>query len=199
MRSPCTTSASATRYFDVVRRLADEFPTETWSEERSTTSPLTTSSATTTRRRTRRSARCSARFPSGRYAERAAWKIRAGGGKSDNTETIRVFERGSANFPRSDWLFVVRVRAADSIVCDYARKVGRSRGGRRGDARLVDAARRHGPDAAARTRVLSGTHACRGRARRPAGDRALREVCGPHARALGDAELRDLRAGAGRL
>ena len=44
-------------------------------KRRSTTSPPTTSSRTTTRGRTRRSASCTTKFPGGRYAERAAWKL----------------------------------------------------------------------------------------------------------------------------
>ena len=107
-----------------MRRLADEFPTETWSEE--ALNHLAThyivsdddAKADETFRE------MFARFPSGRYAERAAWKIGWRAYQSRQyTETIRVFERGSANFPRSDWLFVVRVRAADLDLCDYARKV----------------------------------------------------------------------------
>ena len=97
-------------YFRVVRRLADEFPTQTWSEE--ALNHLAThyivsdddAKADETFRE------MFARFPSGRYAERAAWKIgwlayRA----RQYADTIRVFERGSTNFPRSDyrpaWLY----------------------------------------------------------------------------------------------
>ena len=97
-------------YFDVVRRLADEFPTETWSEE--ALNHLAThyiisdddAKADETFRE------MFARFPSGRYAERAAWKIGWRAYRSRQyAETIRVFERGSDNFPRSDyrpaWLY----------------------------------------------------------------------------------------------
>ena len=51
-----------------------------------------------------------ARFPRGRYAERAAWKAGwASYRKSDMGETVRHFESASASFPRSDyrpaWLY----------------------------------------------------------------------------------------------
>jgi soluble lytic murein transglycosylase len=97
-------------YFHVVRRLADEFPTETWSEE--ALNHLAThfivsdddGKADETFRE------MFARFPSGRYAERAAWKIGWRAYRNRQyAETVRVFERGSANFPRSDyrpaWLY----------------------------------------------------------------------------------------------
>ena len=97
-------------YFRIVRRLADEFPTQTWSEE--ALNHLAThyivsdedAKADATFRE------MFARFPSGRYAERAAWKIGWLAYRNRQyAETIRVFERGSANFPRSDyrpaWLY----------------------------------------------------------------------------------------------
>ena len=50
------------------------------------------------------------KFPTGHYAERAAWKIGWWAYRSDNyAETVRVFEGAAANFPRSDyrppWLY----------------------------------------------------------------------------------------------
>ena len=51
-----------------------------------------------------------ASFPTGRYAERAAWKIGwRRTGTASYADTIRVFERAAADFPRSDyrppWLY----------------------------------------------------------------------------------------------
>jgi soluble lytic murein transglycosylase len=50
------------------------------------------------------------RYPTGRFAERAAWKAGWWAYRHDDfAETIRIFERGSASFPRSDyrpaWLY----------------------------------------------------------------------------------------------
>jgi len=50
------------------------------------------------------------KFPTGRYAERAAWKLGWRAFRSEHFEdTVRVFDRASADFPRSDyrpaWLY----------------------------------------------------------------------------------------------
>jgi soluble lytic murein transglycosylase len=99
-----------TEYFRVVRRIADEFPTQTWSEE--ALNHLAThyirddadAQADETFREMFR------RFPSGRYAERAAWKIGWGAYRSRQyAETVDVFAQAAAAFPRSDyrpaWLY----------------------------------------------------------------------------------------------
>ena len=97
-------------YYRVVRRIVDEFPDQSWAEE--ALNNLATQyilqgdddSAEKTFRE------MYDKFPTGHYAERAAWKIgwwayRAG----KYGETIRVFEGAAANFPRSDyrppWLY----------------------------------------------------------------------------------------------
>ena len=97
-------------YFRVVRRLADEFPTQTWSEEalNHLATHYIVSDEDAKADETFRE--MFARFPSGRYAERAAWKIGWLAYRNRQyADTIRVFERGSANFPRSDyrpaWLY----------------------------------------------------------------------------------------------
>lgn len=97
-------------YFRVVRRLADEFPAETWSEQalnHLATHYIVTDDDAKADETFRE---MFARYPSGRYAERAAWKIGWRAYRSRQyAETIRVFERGSTNFPRSDyrpaWLY----------------------------------------------------------------------------------------------
>jgi soluble lytic murein transglycosylase len=50
------------------------------------------------------------RYPAGKFAERAAWKAGWWAYRTDNfAETVRIFERGAASFPRSDyrpaWLY----------------------------------------------------------------------------------------------
>ena len=50
------------------------------------------------------------RFPGGRFAERGAWKAGWWAYRENNfAETIRIFERGAVQFPRSDyrppWLY----------------------------------------------------------------------------------------------
>jgi peptidoglycan lytic transglycosylase len=97
-------------YFRLVRRIADDFPTQTWSEE--ALNHLAThfivddqdAKADETFRE------MYARFPGGRYAERAAWKIGWLAYRNQQyAETIRVFEGAAAQFPRSDyrppWLY----------------------------------------------------------------------------------------------
>ena len=89
-------------YFRVVRRIADDFPTQTWSEE--ALNHLAThfivddqdAKADETFRE------MYARFPGGRYAERAAWKIGWLAYRNQQyADTIRVFESAAARFPRS--------------------------------------------------------------------------------------------------
>jgi soluble lytic murein transglycosylase len=97
-------------YFRIVRRIADDFPTQTWSEE--ALNHLAThfivddedAKADETFRE------MYARFPGGRYAERAAWKIGWLAYRNQQySDTIRVFEGAAARFPRSDyrppWLY----------------------------------------------------------------------------------------------
>ena len=94
----------------------------------------------------------------------------------------------------------MRVRAADLDLCDYARKVetflAEVAAATRAWSTLLGGTL---PTPLREPRVFFGTHYVPWDA--PGGRlaTALREVCGPHARARGDAELRDLRAGAGRL
>jgi soluble lytic murein transglycosylase len=97
-------------YLRVVRRIADEFPKEKWAEE--ALNNLATRSIIQNN-----DARADAafrelidKFPSGRYAERAAWKIGWWAYRNGQYgDTIRYFEGGAVAFPRSDyrpaWLY----------------------------------------------------------------------------------------------
>jgi soluble lytic murein transglycosylase len=106
-------------YFRVIRRVADDFPTQTWSEE--ALNHLAThfivddqdAKADETFRE------MYARFPGGRYAERAAWKIGWLAYRNQQyADAIRVFEGAAARFPRSDyrppWLYW-SARAYDAL------------------------------------------------------------------------------------
>ena len=97
-------------YLAVVRRIVDEFPTQSWAEEAlnnlATHYILQTDdqNAETTFREMYE------KFPTGHYAERAAWKIGWWAYRSAKyAETVRVFESAAAHFPRSDyrppWLY----------------------------------------------------------------------------------------------
>ena len=73
-------------------------------KRRSITWAPTTSSRTTTRRLLRRSPSSMEKFPAGQRAERAAWKSGWWAYKNaDYGETVRVFEKAAASFPRSDY------------------------------------------------------------------------------------------------
>ena len=97
-------------YFRVVRRIADNFPTETWSEE--ALNHLATHFIVDDQddRADETFREMYGRFPGGRYAERAAWKIGWLAYRNQQyADTIRVFESAAARFPRSDyrppWLY----------------------------------------------------------------------------------------------
>ena len=92
------------RYLGLARALVTEFPDSSWAEE--TLNNLAThyiltnedeSAAATFRD-------MYARYPTGQYAERAAWKYGWWSYKTGNLpETIRVFEAAAATFPRSNY------------------------------------------------------------------------------------------------
>ncbi len=97
-------------YLRVVRRIVDDFPEQSWAEEalNNLATHYILQGDDESAERTFRE--MYEKFPSGRYAERAAWKIgwrayRAG----QYAETVRVFESAAASFPRSDfrppWLY----------------------------------------------------------------------------------------------
>ncbi len=100
----------ATEYFRIVRRIVDEFPEQSWAEE--ALNNLATyyivqnddEQADATFREMYE------KYPTGRYAERAAWKIGWWAYKNGRyADAIAAFESAAANFPRSDyrpsWLY----------------------------------------------------------------------------------------------
>jgi len=97
-------------YLGLVRRLADDFPTQTWSEEalnNLATYYIVQNDDATADQTFREMLE---KFPSGRYAERAAWKVGWVGYRNRQyADTIRAFEGAAARFPRSDyrplWLY----------------------------------------------------------------------------------------------
>ena len=97
-------------YFRVVRQIADDFPTETWSEE--ALNHLATHFIVDDRvaRADETFRELYSGFPGGRHAERAAWKIGWLAYRNQQyADTIRVFESAAVRFPRSDyrppWLY----------------------------------------------------------------------------------------------
>jgi soluble lytic murein transglycosylase-like protein len=97
-------------YLRTVRRLAQDFGDQTWAEE--ALNNLATyyivqnddAQADATFREMYE------KFPTGRYAERAAWKLGWWAYKNGQyADTVRAFESGASNFPRSDyrpsWLY----------------------------------------------------------------------------------------------
>jgi soluble lytic murein transglycosylase len=106
-------------YLRTVRRLAQDFGDQTWAEE--ALNNLATyyilqnddAQADATFREMYE------KFPTGHYAERAAWKLGWWAYKNGRyADTVRAFESGAANFPRSDyrpsWLYL-SARAHESL------------------------------------------------------------------------------------
>jgi soluble lytic murein transglycosylase len=97
-------------YLKTVRRLADDFPTQSWAEEalnNLATHYVVQDEDDKADETFREMAR---KFPAGRYAERAAWKIGWWAYKNGRYgDTITVFEKAAVDFPRSDhrpaWLY----------------------------------------------------------------------------------------------
>jgi len=106
-------------YFELVRRLVDEFPDERWAEEalNGLASYYIVRDEDAAADQTLRE--MYGRFPKGRHAERAAWKTGWRAFKNlQYAETARVFEGAAENFPRSDyrpaWLYW-SARAHDAL------------------------------------------------------------------------------------
>ena len=97
-------------YLRVVRRIVAEFPNQSWAEEalnNLATYYLVQGDDEGSEQAFREMYE---KFPTGHYAERAAWKIGWWAYRSENyAETVRVFESAAAAFPRSDyrppWLY----------------------------------------------------------------------------------------------
>lgn len=97
-------------YFRIVRRIADDFPTQTWSEEALNHLAMHYVRDDADDKADETFRELFKRFPSGRYAERAAWKVGWLAYRNQKySETISVFEQAAATFPRSDyrpaWLY----------------------------------------------------------------------------------------------
>jgi soluble lytic murein transglycosylase len=97
-------------YLRVVRQLVNDFPTQSWSEE--ALNNLATHYIVDDDDESADQAfrELYEKFPTGRYGERAAWKLGWWAYKNGRyAETVRVFESAAAQFPRSDyrptWLY----------------------------------------------------------------------------------------------
>ena len=146
-------------YLRTIRRIVDEFPNESWAEE--ALNNLAThqivdnddAAADATFRE------MFGKYPTGHYAERAAWKIGWWAYKNGQyAETVKAFESGAAHFPRSDyrpsWLYWAArahealhekeqadadysIVAADYLNTYYGRLAVQHRGAQAPDRRLV--------------------------------------------------------------
>ena len=97
-------------YLRIVRRIVNEFPEQSWAEEalNNLASHYIVRNEDDESDATFRE--MYEKYPTGRYAERAAWKIGWYAYKNGRyADTARVFESASAHFPRSDyrpsWLY----------------------------------------------------------------------------------------------
>ena len=93
-----------------LRRVADEFPTEPWAEEALNDLASHHVIQNEDDKADEEFRELFERFPSGKYAERAAWKIGWWAYRNDRfADTARVFEKAAGIFPRSDyrpaWLY----------------------------------------------------------------------------------------------
>lgn len=91
-------------YLGLARQLVDEFPGSSWSEEalnNLATHHVLEDDETSADQVFRE---LYERFPQGRYAERAAWKVGWWAFRNGNpAEAVRLFEGAAAAFPRSDY------------------------------------------------------------------------------------------------
>ena len=106
-------------YLETIHRLVTGFPSQSWAEEalNNLATYYILQSDDDTADETFRE--LYEKFPTGRYAERAAWKIGwSSYRKGRYADTTRVFERAASDFPRSDyrpaWLYW-SARAHDAL------------------------------------------------------------------------------------
>jgi soluble lytic murein transglycosylase len=97
-------------YTRTVRRLANEFPSQTWAEEALNNLATQYILDSDDEHADEVFREMHQKFPTGHYAERAAWKIGWWAYKNGRyADTARVFESAAVNFPRSDyrplWLY----------------------------------------------------------------------------------------------
>jgi len=106
-------------YLKTIRQLADEFPAQTWTEEALNNLATHYILQSDDDRADATFREMYQKFPVGRYAERAAWKIGWWAYRNGRfADTTRVFEAAAADFPRSDyrpmWLYW-SARAHDAL------------------------------------------------------------------------------------
>ncbi len=97
-------------YFRTIRRIVQDFPAQSWAEE--ALNNLATYYIVKSDDEAANAAfqELYEKFPAGRYAERAAWKLGWWAYKNGRyADTVRAFESAAAQFPRSDyrpsWLY----------------------------------------------------------------------------------------------
>ena len=97
-------------YLRIVRRLVDEFSSQSWAEEALNNLATRYIMQDDDELADRTFREMYEKYPTGHYAERAAWKVGWYAYRNSRyADTIRAFESGAANFPRSDyrpaWLY----------------------------------------------------------------------------------------------
>jgi tetratricopeptide (TPR) repeat protein len=110
MRSPCAILGDVAEYLRVVRRIVNEFPTQSWAEEALNNLARYYILADDDEKADETFRELYEKFPAGRYAERAAWKIGWRAYRSRRyLDAVRAFDSAAAQFPRSDyrpaWLY----------------------------------------------------------------------------------------------
>jgi len=106
-------------YLKTIRQLVDEFPAQSWAEEALNNLATRDILQSEDDKADETFRELYEKFPVGRYAERAAWKIGWWAYRNGRyADTTRVFEAASADFPRSDyrpmWLYW-SARAHDAL------------------------------------------------------------------------------------
>src|SRR5262249_27055823 len=97
-------------YEQIIQRLISDFATESWAEDALNNLATYAILQDDDWRADEVFRQLYARFPTGRYAERAAWKIGWWAYRNGQyADTVRVFEQAAYDFPRSDyrppWLY----------------------------------------------------------------------------------------------
>jgi soluble lytic murein transglycosylase len=97
-------------YLKTVRRIVDEFPTQSWAEEALNNLATRHIVADEDDQADAVFRELYAKYPRGAYADRAAWRVGWRSYRQERfAETVSYFERAAADFPRSDyrpaWLY----------------------------------------------------------------------------------------------
>ena len=98
------------QYFQTIRRVIDQFPSESWAEEALNSLATYYIVQNDDAKADEAFREMYGKYPLGRYADRAAWKIGWWAYKTGRySDAVRAFESGAAAFPRSDyrpaWLY----------------------------------------------------------------------------------------------